>query len=157
MRTGLQVILATALIHFFPPKHHKEATRIVDEVLTFSPLNQAALMGRGFILQGASTWEGAVEAFDRVFELIGDDDEERMTLKAKVSVLRGLRSKEESAWCLCQLGRHEEALSGLENVSQRLTAGEVNDDARIKSESARCHWRIGKCLLASESESNYSV
>jgi superkiller protein 3 len=113
-------------------------------------------MGRGFILQAASAWEGAMEAFDRVFELIGDDDEGSMTLRATVAVLRGLRAREESAWCLCQLGRHEEALSGLENVSERLNAvggNEDNDGARINSDRARCLWRIGKCLLASEGES----
>lgn len=156
MRMALQVILSTALIHFFSPKHHKEATRIVDEVLTVSPLNPAALMGRGFILQAASTWEGAMEAFDRVLESSEDDDERGMSLKANVAVLRSLRAREESAWCLCQLGRYEEASSGLETVSQRLDAGsgnEDNDDARADSDRARCFWRIGNCLLASESGS----
>ena len=113
-------------------------------------------MGRGFIFQAASNWQGAVEAFDRVFELIGDEDEESMSLKAIVGVLAGLRAREESAWCLRQLGRIEEALSGLEIVLQRLnlsSRNEEGDGARINLDHGRCLWRIGMCLLASESES----
>lgn len=91
-----------------------------------------------------------MEAFDRVFELIGDEDEWSMTLRATVAVLKGLRAREESSWCLCQMRRYEEALSGLEIVSQRLS--EDLGDAQINSDRARCLWRIGKCLLASESE-----
>jgi len=158
MRMALQVILSTALVHFFSPKHHKEATRIVDEVLTVSSSNPAALMGRGFILQAASTWEGAMGAFDRVLKSSEDDDERGMSLKANVAVLGSLRAREESAWCQCQLGRYEEALNGLETVSQMLDPGgggnEGNDDARINSDRARCFWRIGNCLLTSEGGSN---
>jgi superkiller protein 3 len=113
-------------------------------------------MGQGFILQAASAWGEAMEAFDRVFELIGDGDEEIMTMKATVAVLRGLRAREESAWCLCQLGSHEEASRGLETVLEKLDAASVgNEHKGDPQDRARCLWKIGKCLLASESESEY--
>ena len=98
-----------------------------------------------------------MNAFNHVFESSDEEEEARMTLKANVTVLRSLRAREEGAWCLCQLGRHQEALNGLENVSQKLNASssgdEDNEDAQINSDRARCFWRIGKCLLASEGES----
>ncbi|KAF8972954.1 hypothetical protein BDZ97DRAFT_1900816 [Flammula alnicola] len=132
-RTGLQVILATSLVHFFSPKHHPEATRILDEILTRSPKNTAALMDRAFILQSASNWNDAAAVFDQVASLLPDDMEV------------GLRAQEESAWCICQLGRYEEALQVLQQVLD--TLNDLAGDG-LNSERARCLWRIGKCNMA---------
>ncbi|KAF9484467.1 TPR-like protein [Pholiota conissans] len=132
-RTGLQVVLSTSLVHFFSPKHHLEATRVIDEILARSPKNTASLMGRGYILQAALSWDEAAAVFDRVSALLPDD----MNL--------GLRAKEEHAWCAYQLGRYEESLVQLQQVMQILE-GLVGD--YLNHERARCLWRIGKCNMS---------
>ncbi|KDR75408.1 hypothetical protein GALMADRAFT_98862 [Galerina marginata CBS 339.88] len=131
-RTGLQTILASSLVHFFPPKHHAEATRIVDEVLGRSPKNTSALVGRAFILQAASKWEEAAVVFDQVSSLLSEDTES------------GLRAREESAWCLCQLGRSKDGLQSLQRVLDILNSVE---GPNLDSDRARCLWRIGRCNM----------
>ena len=124
-------------MHFFPPKHHKEATHIFDEVVGNSPRNSAAWMGRAFILQAASEWGAAMEAFEQVSSFLEED------------TMRGLRAREESAWCRCQLGQYEEALHGLQHVLELLND---IDKESIIPHRARCLWRIGKCLLSNDGE-----
>ncbi|CAA7259262.1 unnamed protein product [Cyclocybe aegerita] len=134
-RTGFQVVLATSFIHFFSPKHHQEATRIIDEILSRSPDNTAALMGQAFILQAVPKWQEASEGFNRVATLLPDD----------LDV--GLRAQEEAAWCKCQIGLVEEGLEGLQQVSNMLD--DIDDEGR-NSDRARCIWRIGQCKLKTE-------
>ncbi|KAJ3501664.1 hypothetical protein NLJ89_g9238 [Agrocybe chaxingu] len=134
-RTGFQVVLATSLVHFFSPKHHQEATRVIDEILSRSPDSTAALMGQAFILQAVPKWQEASERFDRVATLLPDD----------LDV--GLRAQEEDAWCRCQIGRVEEGLEGLQRVSDVLD--DIDDEGR-NSDRARCIWRIGQCKLRTE-------
>ncbi|KAF9529299.1 superkiller protein 3 [Crepidotus variabilis] len=131
-RISLQVVLATALVHYFSPKHHPEATRILDQVLRFSPDNAMGLMAKAFVLQAALDWTDAVATFDRVASLL------------KENTATNLRAQEEAAWCRHQLGRDEDALVGLQNVLDlMLTARGESDDSDI----ARCLWRIGKMTL----------
>lgn len=92
-----------------------------------------ALMGRAYILQAASDWEGAAAVFDQVSSLLPDDLD------------TGLRAREESAWCACQLGRYEESLHELQHVLDTLE-DLVGD--HLGSERARCLWRIGKCNMS---------
>ncbi|KAF8894922.1 hypothetical protein CPB84DRAFT_1682556 [Gymnopilus junonius] len=129
-RIALQAALATSLVNFFPPKHHKEATRIVDEVLTRSPQHISVLMDRAFILEAASEWDAAAKVFDQVSSLLPDD--------------LGLRAKEERAWCTYQLGQVVQGLQGLQDVSEVLTTLEGDE---VKRHRARCLWRIGKCYM----------
>ncbi|KAH9485295.1 Superkiller protein 3 [Psilocybe cubensis] len=131
-RTGFQVILATSLVHFFPPKHHKEATRIVDDILTRSPKNALALMDRAYILQAASSWAEAGAVFVQVSSLLSEHSE------------IGMRAKEESAWCKCQLGQYE---AGGEELHHVLDALNNLEGEEYNSDRARCLWRIGKCNM----------
>lgn len=132
-RIALQVILTTALVHFFPPKHHKEASRIINEILDFSPTNKDAWIARAFILEAESQWNAARQAFDQAANLFEENTS------------NGRRALEESVWCRSQLGQHEEALRSLEHIF-----GLLNDidDERLNRDRARCLWRIGKCTLA---------
>ncbi|PPQ64992.1 hypothetical protein CVT26_015701, partial [Gymnopilus dilepis] len=131
-RTAFQAILATSLVNFFPPKHHKEASAVVDEILARSSQHISALMDRAFILQAASDREAAAKVFDEVASLLPDD------------LHTGLRAKEESAWCKYQLGRVQEGLQGLQSVSSTLATLEGDE---VKHDRARCLWRIGKCYV----------
>jgi superkiller protein 3 len=73
VRKAFKVVLSTSLVHFFPPKHHPRALRIMDEVLSQDPQNVACLMARGYILEAAAQWTEACECFARVVGLIPDD------------------------------------------------------------------------------------
>lgn len=121
--------LATSLVHLFPPKHHKRALRIIDDVLQQSADNVQCLMGRAFILEKASKWEEAITLFARVDELLPDD----------LSI--GVRAREENAWCRCQIGDVVEGLAILQSIVPILQ--NIGDSAA--GDAARCLWRIGKC------------
>ncbi|KAJ6558576.1 superkiller protein 3 [Mycena vulgaris] len=126
-RLGFKVVLATSLVHLFPPKHHARALSVIDEVLSQAPSNTAALMGRAYILQHGKRWGDAAELFASVSNLLPGD------------LQLGIRAKEEHAWCQSQAGALEQGIQGLEDVLAVLTELEDAD-----AESARCLWRIGK-------------
>ena len=115
-------------MHYFPPKHHIRALRIVDEVLAEDPKNIAALMGRGFILQYAKKWSEASAIFEKV-----------VGLDAK-GVDHGLRAKEEHAWCAAMCRETQAAVDELREVIGVLDGLEGRDD-----DKARAWWRLGRC------------
>ncbi|KAG5646300.1 hypothetical protein DXG03_003897 [Asterophora parasitica] len=131
VRLGYKVILATSLVHLFPPKHHPRALRLIDEVLTQSPDNVTCLMGRAYILQASNKWEEAATLFARVEELIPDD------------LVDGLRAREENAWCHCQLQDLHFGISTLESIVDILKDLEDRGE-----DTARCLWRLGKSYWA---------
>jgi superkiller protein 3 len=126
-RLGFKVVLATSLVHLFPPKHHARALSVIDEVLGQAPNNTACLMGRAYILQHDKRWNDAAELFARVSGVLPDD------------LQLGIRAKEELAWCQSQAGELEAGIQGLDDALAVLTELE---DADV--ECARCLWRIGK-------------
>ncbi|KAL0069809.1 Superkiller protein 3 [Marasmius tenuissimus] len=127
VRLGFQVILATSLVHLFPPKNHPRAKLIIEEILKVSADNVPALMGRGYVLEGEKQWQGAAEIFERVQTLIPDEEFEN------------IRPREEHAWCIAQLGRLQDAITLLEGVLNSLTEHDGTEHDR-----ARCNWRLGK-------------
>ncbi|KIJ18985.1 hypothetical protein PAXINDRAFT_109465 [Paxillus involutus ATCC 200175] len=126
VRKAFNVGLATSLVHLFPPKHHARALRLLDEVLSLDPNNVDALIGRGYVLQCAGKWEEAEVLFAKAVSLVPPSTE------------KGVRAKEESAWCLSRT-RVEAGVQALKDVLNDLE-GEEHDMDR-----ARCLWRIGKC------------
>ncbi|KAF5386053.1 hypothetical protein D9615_002427 [Tricholomella constricta] len=127
VRIGYKTILATSLVHLFPPKHHPRALRLVDEILSQSPDNVAGLMGRAYILQAAGKWDDAAVLFARVDEFLPDDLND------------GIRAREENAWCLCQLQRLDAGIAAFQNIVDVL-----KDLPDRGEDTARCLWRLGK-------------
>lgn len=127
VKKAFNVVLATSLVHYFPPKHHIRALGIIDEVLTLDPDNVACIMGRGYILEALKRWDDAAELFERIAQALPD-------------VGDGLRAKEEQAWCRFQVHDGETAISGLKLVLDVLDGLENRNE-----DKARCLWRIGKC------------
>lgn len=121
-------------MHFYPPKHHKQASAIIDQVLARSPENIPGLMGRAFVQQATLKWKNAGATFDLVYSIIPDDTK------------LGLRAREESAWCKVQINLFEEGLVDLQQVLDALNELDDDNDKR-KSDRARCLWRIGKCCI----------
>ncbi|KAJ3913647.1 superkiller protein 3 [Lentinula edodes] len=104
VRLAFQVTLATSLVHLYPPKHHRRALQLVDEILLVSPENIAAIMGKGYILEASHEWGKAAENFAKVFELLGTEHDE------------GLRAQEEYAWCISRNGDVQGGIDSLQNV-----------------------------------------
>lgn len=126
-KKALDITLATSLVHFFPPKHHTRALRILDDVLSQDPDNISALMGRGYILQHAGKWQEADSMFMHVMELLPDDPND------------GVRAKEEHGWCLARTVKLAEAIEELSSTLEMLRELEDREE-----DKARCHWRLGK-------------
>lgn len=132
-RRTFNVMLGTSLVHYYPPKHHARALRILDEILSEDDVNVPSLMGRAYILQASRDWITAEELFLRVTELLSDD------------VDQGIRAREEHAWCMLQQGGDDVAEKELKTVS------EVLDDLEDREvDQARCWWRMGKCAWQAE-------
>ena len=137
VKRGFNVILATSLVHFYPPKHHRRALEIIDDVLSLQPKNVSCLMGKAYIMQAGKQWTEAAKLFDSVISIAPDD------------VQDGLRAKEEFAWSQSREGNLESAILGLD---QTLAALEEFGDREL--DKARCLWRIGQCHWDFGSENN---
>ncbi|KAF5389426.1 hypothetical protein D9757_004371 [Collybiopsis confluens] len=129
VRVGYQAILASSLVHFYPPKHHARALKIVDQILAVSPENIAAVMGRGYILETSENWEEAAETFGNVYNTLGQEHGE------------GLRAKEEYAWCISRTGKVQAGIDSLQAVLEIMSGLDGHNH-----DHARCFWRLGKCL-----------
>ena len=125
---GFNVVLATSLVHLFPPKHHARALPILDDVLSQDPLNVPALMGRAYVMEAAQKWDEAVECLKQVVSILPDDHDD------------GVRAREELAWCQSQQGDLADAVEALSEVKVTLDGLEGRE-----LDQARCLWRIGKC------------
>ncbi|RXW12392.1 hypothetical protein EST38_g13464 [Candolleomyces aberdarensis] len=125
-RVGLQVVLATSLVHLHPPKNHAQAMTLIKEIVAVSPDNLVALMSRGNILLASRDWSAAKESFDRV-------------VSVDVHALHALRAREESAWCESRLGQYDSAIGHFEEVLRELEAEE-----RDGFDVARCLWRLAQ-------------
>jgi len=121
-------MLGTALVHYYPPKHHTRALRILDDILSDDAANVPSLMGRAYMHQASEDWGAAAKLFLRVNELLPDDVDE------------GVRAREEHAWCTLQQGNGDLAANELKLVSEVLD----HLDGR-EADQARCWWRMGKC------------
>ncbi|OSD01253.1 TPR-like protein [Trametes coccinea BRFM310] len=128
VRKAFNVTLATSLVHFYPPKNHSRALRIIEDILTEDPDNVAALLARGFVLQYAKRWEDAAELFAKVVRLNPDD------LDA------ASRAKEECAWCIAKCGDLQAAADELRQVINDLEGIEGHEE-----DKARCWWKLGCC------------
>ncbi|KAG6334505.1 hypothetical protein ID866_4588 [Astraeus odoratus] len=124
---AFNVVLATALVHLYPPKHHPRALGILDDVLKQDPDNVDALIARGYVMQFAEKWDEATMIFCKAAELIPVDTPKRA------------RAREEGAWCLSRTSL-EDGLCTLKEILSDL------DGEWFEPDKARCLWRIGKCF-----------
>jgi len=129
VQKGFNTILATSLVHLFPPKHHVRALRIVDDILSQDPDNVICLMNRGYILEASARWIESGAMFTRVSKLIAEDLND------------GLRAQEECSWCQVQAHDLTGGLNGLQHVWDILGSLADRD-----FDQARCLWRLGMCF-----------
>ncbi len=126
-RAAFDTALGTALVHFYPPKHHVKALTLLESVLEAAPESIACLSGRGYIREEAGQWESARSDFEQV-----------VALTSEVDLLR-LEAREQAAWCQVQEGSLIEGASRLADV-----AAELVDRKDKAVESARVWWKLGQ-------------
>ncbi|TDL26128.1 TPR-like protein [Rickenella mellea] len=131
---AFNVILATGLVHLFPPKHHARALRVIEDVLQREADNTGGLMGRAYVLQAAGKFAEAAELFNKVSEKLPDDMDV------------GLEAKEEFAWCKVQMGKLDDGAHQLQSVrdQRELIEGEGEKTARVWWRLGKCYWDMGE-------------
>lgn len=134
VRRAFDTILATGLVHHFPPKHHNRARPILDRILFDHPDDVPCLLGRAYVLQHARRWEEATATFNHVAKLTANNVDDDVNLEAE----------EEAGWCMLNDGQRDNAEQRLKDVLARLSEREGYEDQK-----ARASWRLGRCLWES--------
>jgi len=129
VQKSFDVILATSLVHFYPPKHHPRALPLLNNVIKLEPNNVQALIGRAYVLQYSKNWLEACKLFHRVVELKGVEDQKY-----------GLEAREEELWCEIKGGNGISAMGQLSDVIKHLDSLEDH-----QHQQARAWWRLGQC------------
>ncbi|ODN74406.1 hypothetical protein L202_06809 [Cryptococcus amylolentus CBS 6039] len=136
-QADLDTVLGVALVPYFPPKHHKRATRILETVLTAKPGNIEARFSRAQVFQYAGDWISAREHFQQVLDSSQDE-------KAIIT------AKEEVGWCLVNEGKLEAGRDVLEEVvgirdgkNEREKEEEAKERSRAWYRLGQTEWRIG--------------
>jgi superkiller protein 3 len=123
--TALLVTLATSLIHYQAPKHHPQARKLFDAILTRKPDSIDALVGKGRV---------ALEAGDLQEAL----DNTTMALEINPS---NIEAKMEHAWTLVLLKDIDNGKRELEETIPLIDGR----DPHSRDTIAEIYWRIGKC------------
>ena len=123
--TALMVTLATSLIHYQAPKHHPQARKLFDAILSRKPNSVEALVGKGRV---------ALEAGEL-------DEAEAYTARALQIDSLNIQAKMEHAWAIV-LSRDIE--NGKKELEETLPLIDGRDP-HSRDTIAEIWWRIGKC------------
>jgi superkiller protein 3 len=133
-KLSLDTALAVALVPYFAPKHHTQATRLLKTVLDAQPTNSEARFARAQISQEAGKWAEARKNFQYILDQGGEEKEM-------------VAAKEELAWCFVNEGDLTKGRDLLEEVVEvrDRRAGELEgkEDAEAFAR-ARAWWRLGQ-------------
>ncbi|KAG7800407.1 hypothetical protein KL944_003980 [Ogataea haglerorum] len=102
--------LATAYIYYEPPRHFSQALRLYDSVLTSSPTDVQARIGKGLILVEQKNYEAASELLGKVLEDAPDH----------------LQANLEYSWSIIQMGRYSEGREGLQKAYKLIDGTDPN-------------------------------
>lgn len=128
----LSTWLGTSLVFLDAPAHHRQALKVLTEVLSISPSNLPCLIGQSVVLSASEQWEPACQAIDTALELC-ESDEERLQLKS------------DRAWCLIGLQRLEEAMRALKEVISTVEEKDEQGSQWDADRRAMLWWRMGRC------------
>ncbi|KAK6349996.1 Superkiller protein 3 [Orbilia brochopaga] len=127
---AMTVLLATALIYYQAPRHHKEAKASFEDVLTRDSKNTGALIGLGMILEDQGDFQQASGFLQKA--LLSDPD--------------NLKVISEAAWCEIQQGHYDLGIGELHGCLDRITGV----DPQSRDLKAQVLWRIGSALWESQ-------
>jgi superkiller protein 3 len=123
--TALLITLATSLIHYQAPKHHPQARKLFDAILTRKPDSVDALVGKGRVALDAGDLDEALEN----------------TTKALQINPLNIQAKMEHAWALVLLN---DIANGKRELEETLPLIDGRDP-HSRDTIAEIWWRIGKC------------
>lgn len=123
--TSLMLTLATSLIHYQAPKHHPQAQKLFDAILSRKPNSVDALVGKGRVALEAGDLEGAEEFTGRALQL------DPLNVPAKM----------EHAWAIVLSHDIENGRRELEETLPLIDGR----DSHSRDAIAEIWWRIGKC------------
>jgi superkiller protein 3 len=123
--TALMVTLATSLIHYQAPKHHPQAQKLFDTILTRKPNSVDVLVGKGRIALEAGELEEAEHFTARALQL------DSLNIQAKM----------EHAWAVVLSHDIENGKRELEETLPLIDGR----DPHSRDAIAEIWWRIGKC------------
>jgi len=131
---SLDTALAVALVPYFAPKHHTQATRLLKTVLDAQPTNSEARFARAQISQEAGKWPEARNNFQYILDQGGEEKEM-------------VAAKEELAWCFVNEGDLTKGRDLLEEVVEVRDRRASELDGKEDEEAlarARAWWRLGQ-------------
>jgi superkiller protein 3 len=123
--TALLITLATSLIHYQAPKHHPQANKLFDAILTRKPDSIDALVGKGRVALEAENLHEALEYTGKALEINPSN----------------VHAKMEHAWALVLLNDIETGKKELEETLPLIDGR----DPHSRDTIAEIYWRIGKC------------
>ncbi|EWC48253.1 hypothetical protein DRE_02357 [Drechslerella stenobrocha 248] len=129
---AVTVLLATALVHYQSPRHHKEAKASFENVLARDSKNTGALIGLGLILEDQGDFAQASGFLQ----------------KALLSDPGNLKVVSEAAWCEIQQGHYDIGIGELQTCLEQITGV----DPQSRDLKAQVLWRIGSALWESQPE-----
>ena len=125
IENAINIILATALVHYQAPRHHPEAHQLFQNILNRNPVESSALLGIGLILEEQEHYAEATSFLSRASERSNDP-----------------KVKAEAAWCKALNGDQETSLRELEACLPEMGGS----DLRTKSLRSQTLYRIGMCI-----------
>lgn len=138
----LDVLLGTALVHYYAPKHHPRALQLLNSVLKVEPDSVKCSIGRGYVFAGEQKWSEAQVEFEKVINL---EEQARGDALPKEDLPAGttwspieIEAREQQGWCLVKQGSSQQGKAILSDVAQMFDLSELRSE-----ESARIWWRIG--------------
>lgn len=134
-RASFDVYLGTGLVHYFSPKHHPRALKLLEGVLQLDPNAITCLMGRGSIFQAQGEYAAARKDFQRVLNLETAGASEDQPFAGSDAALK---AGEEIGWCLVKEDSLQDGKVVLEKVATALENLPGQEVA-----ASRVEWRIG--------------
>ncbi|MCJ1335027.1 Superkiller protein 3 [Bachmanniomyces sp. S44760] len=131
---AVNITLATALVQHETPRNHREARSLFDEVLKRKPINTAALIGVGLILEEEEDYPAAIDFLGRASQNTTD-----------------IKVKAETAWCKALNGDLERGLRELDECLSQLKDTETRTKhlkAQLLYRSAVCIWKLDSSKAA---------
>ncbi|PWY92680.1 TPR-like protein [Aspergillus heteromorphus CBS 117.55] len=119
------IMLANSLIYYQSPRHHPEAKRIFEEILTRKPTATSCLLGIGLILKVDEDYPEAVNFLQRALER----DPSNIKVRGELS------------WCRALNGDLASGLDGLQDVLAELQEARTEN----KEFKADILYRVGYC------------
>ncbi|KAH9817049.1 hypothetical protein DFH28DRAFT_1081343 [Melampsora americana] len=132
----LECFLAIALTYLDAPRHHLQATRLIDQLLEKDSNNGPILMAQASILKSSQRWLEAILSYTQALKSWTD-----------LPPRDRLEAKSEKAWCLVELARTEEAAEQFDNIIHELTEliEENPEQENIHHDLAQNWYRLARC------------